>query len=380
MRKKLVFFGGTFDPPHIEHINMVKAVKKEINPDKIIIMPTFIPPHKKVFMTATASDRLKMCELAFGDIGDVEISDWEIRQKGKSFSCLTVKSLAEKHKGYDILFLMGTDMISTFHKWKNPTEILKYSTPLLCVRDGENISVEESENSFLERFGVKIKTLDYIGKNLSSTKIKIKKLLKQDTSNILKDSVDELIDRLFLYNDGKRADFLINNLSKERIVHTEGVMALSIKYAKMLGVNLNKAIKASMYHDVAKNLDPTNYQDFKMPKGVPKPVVHQYLGAYVCEKILGITDRQVLNAVKYHTSGKPKMSKLAKVVYLADMLEEGRTYEGVEKTRELSFKDFDKAFILSLDRSIEHVLERGYSVYPLTLKAREYYKNLYENS
>ena len=102
--------------------------------------------------------------------------------------------------------------------------------------------------------------------------------------------------------------------------------------------------------------------------------MHQYLGAYVAEHILGVKDRQIINAVKYHTSAKPNMSLLGKIIFTADMLEEGRSYEEVEQIRKLSFEDFDKAFLLSIQRSLDYVYERGVEVYPLTLKAYEYYK------
>ena len=72
MKKKLIFFGGTFDPPHAEHIEMLKRAKEEINPDKIIVMPTFLPPHKKTFYPASPEKRLKLCKEAFGDIQGVK--------------------------------------------------------------------------------------------------------------------------------------------------------------------------------------------------------------------------------------------------------------------------------------------------------------------
>ncbi|MBQ4098862.1 MAG: nicotinate (nicotinamide) nucleotide adenylyltransferase [Clostridia bacterium] len=374
MNKKLVFFGGTFDPPHIEHVKMAQAVESEISPDKIIIMPTFIPPHKKVFMPASPKNRLKMCELAFSGIKGATVSDYEIKQKGKSFSYLTVKYLKNAYPDHEILFLMGTDMLSSFHTWKNPTEILKYATPLLCEREGEGKSATDSKEEFFKRFGVKINSLNYVGKDLSSTQIKIKKLLKLNTDDCLKNSVNEYIDRHFLYNGGKIADFVIDNLTEKRLIHTKGVIALSIKYAKAFGVSLKKTVKSALLHDVAKYLRAEDYPNFVSPKGVPSQVMHQYLGAYVAEHILGVKDRQIINAVKYHTSAKPNMSLLGKIIFTADMLEEGRSYEGVEQIRKLSFEDFDKAFLLSIQRSLDYVYERGVEVYPLTLKAYEYYK------
>ena len=157
-------------------------------------------------------------------------------------------------------------------------------------------------------------------------------------------------------------------------MHTKGVISLALKYAKKFGVSLKKTLLASLLHDVAKYLKVEDYPDFVPPKGVPSQVMHQYLGAHVAKTVLGVKDREVLNAIRYHTSAKPNMSLLAKIVFTADMVEEGRTYEGAKEIRDLSFTDFDKAFVLSMQRSLDYVNERGCEVYPLTLKAYDYYK------
>lgn len=380
MNKKLIFFGGTFDPPHAEHVAMVKACSEELKPDKIIIMPTFIPPHKKTFMTASPTQRLEMCKIAFSEIENVEVSSWELEKRGKSYSYLTMEYLAKRYEGYDIFFLMGTDMLSSFHTWKNPNLILKYATPLLCVRSGEGQSADQTIKGFKSKFFKEVECLNYIGKEVSSTDVKIKKLLRLSTENTLNDTVEEYVDRFLLYDGGKLSKFLNENLTKERLIHTKGVISLSIKYAKKLGVDLNKTVISAMLHDVAKYLNPNDYKDFKMPKGVPNPVKHQYLGAYIAEKELGIKNKEILNAIRYHTSGKPRMSKLGKIIFTADILEEGRSFNGVKEMREISLQDFDKGFLIALERCLEYLVIRNEKIYYLTQSAYDYYKNLNEIS
>ena len=373
MDKKLVFFGGTFDPPHLEHVNMVKSVVREFSPQKIIIMPTFIPPHKKVFLPASPYQRLAFCKEAFKGIDGVEISDWEILQKGKSYSYLTMQKLKEDYPDYQILFLMGTDMLSSFERWKNPLEILKVATPLLCVRKGEGVSKESSKQEFKRKFGVEIQTLVYEGEELSSTDVKIEKMALSDVSNLVGDGVNQLIDQFLVYNYGKISQYASECLTDKRMAHTKGVIRLALKYAKKFNVSLEKTAIAALLHDVAKYLRVEDFPEFAPPPNVPYQVMHQYLGAYVAENVLGIKDRVILNAIRYHTSAKPNMSLLAKIIFTADMLEEGRTYAGVEEIRELSFTNFDKAFVLSMQRSLDYVNERGCEVYPLTIKAYNYY-------
>ena len=76
--KKVGIYGGTFNPPHIGHISAARHFKDCLSLDKLIIMPSFIPPHKNYLGNETAFDRKEMCELAFGEIEGVEISDFEI--------------------------------------------------------------------------------------------------------------------------------------------------------------------------------------------------------------------------------------------------------------------------------------------------------------
>ena len=134
MTNRIVFFGGTFDPPHKEHINIAKSASKYYSPDKFIVMPTAIPPHKKVFFSADAQDRLNMCKLAFSEIENLEVSDMEVKHGGKSYSYITIGKLKEKYPEADIIFLMGSDMLRTFSEWKNPEDILSVCRLSLCER------------------------------------------------------------------------------------------------------------------------------------------------------------------------------------------------------------------------------------------------------
>jgi predicted HD superfamily hydrolase involved in NAD metabolism len=131
-------------------------------------------------------------------------------------------------------------------------------------------------------------------------------------------------------------------------------------------------------HDCAKNLDENSplLQGFTPPQRVPAPVLHQYAGAFVAKNTLGVTDEDVLNAICYHTSGRENMSALEKLIFLADMLEEGRAYKEVDELRQAFFtRGLDEGLTLALLRSLEFLKEKGQSVYPLTQKAYEFMNN-----
>ena len=373
MKKKIVFFGGTFDPPHNEHIAELKAALKETDAERAIVMPTGTPPHKQTFHKASAEDRLEMCKLAFGDIEGVEISDYETLSEGKSYSYITLEYLKEKYPDYEILFLMGTDMLASFSTWKNPERILKCATPLLCERTGERESKEETLARFRREFGFNAICLDYCGKELSSSEIKFRLLLSLPVDGMVKSAVNEYIAAHSVYVPDKFFNFVKGNEKPERVKHTLGVMLMAEELSKREGAEKNKALLAALLHDSGKYLNVKEYPECVVPSGTPEPVVHQYLGAYIAENVLGVKDTDVIDAIKYHTTGRENMSLLEKIIFTADMLERGRTFDGVEELRKKVEENFENGFKAALLKSLEFVKKSGKPVCGLTQKAYDYY-------
>ena len=142
-----------------------------------------------------------------------------------------------------------------------------------------------------------------------------------------------------------------------------------------------QAIAAALFHDCGKNLSPDSpYLDgFTVPDTwgeVPKTVWHQYAGAYVAEHVFEVTDEDVLNAVCYHTSGRPNMSELEKLIFLPDMLEEERRYEGVDMLRQLFWQgeNLDECLETALFETLKFLETKKADVYPLTQQAYLFYK------
>ena len=347
MPEKIVFFGGTFDPPHTEHVNIAAAAAKRYRPDRLIVMPTAIPPHKSSIFAAEGADRLKMCEIAFSGIENVEVSDFEIKNGGKSYSYITLKKLREDNPDADIVFAMGTDMLRTFSEWKNPNEILENCRIALIQRSGDE-SAEKTLFDFERQFGKKADVIDYVGQDVSSTECKISLMLALSPENI-PDGVLSYIRENSLYKPDEYFGFVVKNLPEKRRIHTKGVILEAINLAKNLKVDISKAVTAACLHDAAKYLDYRNYKDFSMPDGVPESVVHQYLGGYIAENVLGVTDGDIIEAITYHTTAKAGMCLLAKIIYVADMIERGRNFQGVETLRAKVYENFDEGFKACLE-------------------------------
>lgn len=374
--KKMIFFGGTFDPPHNEHIAELKAAIEETGAEKAIVMPTSSPPHKETFCKAPDADRLEMCRLAFGDVRGVEISDFEINAGGKSYSYVTLDYLKKKYPDYEILFLMGTDMLASFDKWKYPEKILSLSTPLLCERTGDDETKEVTLRRFKEKFGVEARALSCVGKEVSSTEIKFRIMLGLSTDDMLKSAVNEYIGGHSVYKADKFFAFVRENEKPKRVEHTLGVMLMAKDIAAREGngnVSQSKAILAALLHDCGKYLSPEDYPECEIPDGTPEPVIHQYLGAYIAEKVLGVEDEEIIDAIRYHTTGRPDMTLLGKIIFTADMIERGRTYDGVERLRQITKENFESGFKAALRRSLEFVTESGRPICGLTKEAYDYY-------
>ena len=366
---KIGLFGGSFDPCHTEHVAMAKAMIQELALDKLIVVPTHAAPHKPDARAASAADRINILKKSFFGCDKVEISDYEIVKGGVSYTYLTVGHFADQYPGSEIFFLVGTDMLYDFPTWKNPARILDKATLCLTVRGGERTN--QAEDRYYSVFSKPFVKLSYEGKNVSSTAIRARCCLGLPLDGYVESGVEEYIKNNGLYRN-RYSDFVIKNLSIKRLTHTFGVILQAVKYAKVLGEPQDKAFIAAMLHDSAKYLDPKDY-DCHIPTDVPEPVVHQFLGAYIAQNVLGVEDEDIINAVRYHTTGRPEMSALEKIVFTADLLEPGRNYPDVDFLRGEVDKDFDEGFKTCVKYLYDYLKKSGQPVYHLTRDAYEFY-------
>lgn len=126
-------YGGTFSPIHNGHVAAARAFMEQMWLDILYIIPTGVTPHKAMPENITATDRLEMCRLAFQGVEGVLVSDLEIRRQGKSY---TVDTLRELYDPQGRLFLlMGTDMLLSLDKWREPEEIFRLCYPVYIRRE-----------------------------------------------------------------------------------------------------------------------------------------------------------------------------------------------------------------------------------------------------
>lgn len=371
---KIALYGGAFNPVHSEHLNIVLAAKDKLGLDKVIVIPTNVSPHKKGVMSARGKDRLTMCRLAFDNVEGVEVSDVELKRGGVSYSYVTCRQFKKLYPGDELYFIIGADMLKTFGLWKEPEEILKCVTLAVCARENETELTAEIKK-FQKCFKKDIVNFGYVGKSVSSTRVRALAALGEDTAELVPESVRLYIRKRRLY---ELTEFLgvKKYLTEERWRHTVRVAVLAAEYSRAAGVYEIDAITAAVLHDCAKYL-PLNSEELKKfvpPKGVPETVMHQYSGAYVAENVFGVKEEGILNAIRYHTSGRENMSNLEKLIFLADLLEEGRDFEGVEGLRAKLKDGLDGCLLAAYEHQLNYLKSTGQTVYPLTERAYKYLK------
>ena len=131
---KILLFGGTFDPPHKGHMNNLQAAMDCVQPDKVIVMPAGIPPHKKA-STTDAALRLAMCECFTALSPKVEVSDWEVRQGGRNYSVNTVEMLHSRYPADSLYMCVGSDMLLGFTRWYRWQDILRMTALVVESRE-----------------------------------------------------------------------------------------------------------------------------------------------------------------------------------------------------------------------------------------------------
>ncbi len=372
--KKIGIFGGSFDPCHKEHILVAQSALEELKLDTLYIIPTNIAPHKQSSSAVSGEDRLNMLKIAFSNQPKIIVSNYEILSKGVSYTYLTVTHFKNLHKDATLYFIMGSDMLDNFPTWKNPDIICSLCELALVSRKDKKHLNYNAIDSIKKLYNKEVIVLKTEGETVSSTEIRTRLKLGLGVDEFLPQGVYDYIVDKGLYLGDKYYNYVKNELPLKRRTHVLGVILTAKELGKKLGLDLEKVELASLLHDIAKYKDYNNYPLFKAPKNCPSEVMHQFLGEYIAKEELGVLDNSVLDAIKYHTTGREDMSILEKVVYVADLIEPSRKYEGVKYLREEIDKDFENGFIICIKEVFEFLKRGGGEIYPLTEQATKYYE------
>jgi predicted HD superfamily hydrolase involved in NAD metabolism len=177
-------------------------------------------------------------------------------------------------------------------------------------------------------------------------------------------------------NRNEALDIVKGQLTDHRFQHTLGVMETAINLASQYKVDVKKAETAAIFHDYAKFRPKDEMKQIIIEQNMPTVLLdyntelwHAPVGAYLVKTEVGITDSEILTAIEYHTSGRPNMTMLERVIYLADYIEPGRHFPGVEEVRELAKKDLNLALVQSIRNTISFLLKKNQPIFPDTFLA-----------
>jgi predicted HD superfamily hydrolase involved in NAD metabolism len=175
------------------------------------------------------------------------------------------------------------------------------------------------------------------------------------------------------------SDKIKSQVSEKRWKHIQGAAETAVKLAAVYGVPAHKAELAALFHDYCRSFSKEELNGYIDRIGLDDIYIdnvalsHGKAAAHFMASHYGITDDDILNAVSYHTTGRSGMSMLEKIIYIADAIEPGRNYEGVEEIRKLAFVDIDEACRRSLEMSIQFVKSKGELLHSDSVRALHFF-------
>ncbi len=378
-------FGGTYDPVHLGHIWTARAVRDELGLDRLFMVVTCNPPHKHDEHRTDGNIRLDMLKAALADERGIEASDVELMRGGESYTVDTLVRFKRAYPDAELVFIVGGDMLENFPHWRDPSGILSLAVLAAVARPGTDEDMERLAARVTGSFGGEVRLCRYTGPDISSTDVRrrVENALPIDTLVPLR--TERYIYENALYMPQMIVDTyqrLLQTLDGKRLVHTMMTVREAVALACRYGADPKKARLAALLHDCIRlpSKDILRYARERCynltPDEIENPaLIHSRLGAVVAMEDYCVTDADVLKAIECHTLGRVGMSKLDKILYLADKIEPTRNFDGVDEIREAAYRSLNEGIILMMKRSVEHNASRGNAVHPLTLQAMESIQN-----
>ena len=383
--KKMALFGGTFDPIHRGHITMALRLADALGLDGVMLMPTFVPPHKIKNSLADAEHRLAMCRIAASAHPKLTVSEMEIARGGASFTVDTLTVLTAQYPDTEWYLITGADMFCTLRSWYRFDDIAKMATLCTVPRDGTDTAAIRAYAEELTAQGVRCYVADEPVEPISSTAIRRKLAAGEPTEDWLPDGVADYIRQHGLYTadtdtrdrDEQYRQIIRKRLGDYRYHHSLCVADEAKRLALRYGADEKKAYTAGLLHDIMKDADRKSQLQILKDFGILLDEVerqvdklwHAKVGAAFLEHILQIKDRELLDAVRYHTTGRAGMSLLERIVFVADFTSADRRYPDVDEVRRLSDVSLEETMIYTIDYTIRDLLNRGQAIHPDTLAA-----------
>ena len=336
--------------------------------DRVLLMPSYIPPHKDHRPTLSFTVRKGILEKWFGDLGPVEVSDLEQRRSGRSYTVETVRELEKIYPDADLHFLIGSDMFLSFDRWYCAEELLQKLTLVVGSREtGDAAELEACRDRLLKQYKCK-------GIILCKMEAVV------CASSALRNVGGGLGERILAH--------LSEVLDERRLQHTVLVAEYARELALRHGVDPQQAYLAGLLHDCTKYFTLDEHLEYAEKNGITlteedlacPQVLHQYTAVPYARTVFGVEDAAILSAIGCHTTGKEGFSPLEMLLYFADSCEPSRTYPGVAALRSAGERDLAEGTLMLMEQMLAFYGEKKQWIHSRTEKARNYLKKELEKN
>lgn len=387
--KKLGILGGSFDPIHRAHLMLAEEALSQCGLEQVWFMPSGISYHKGREMTPT-EHRVAMVQLAIDGNPNFAFSDLDISREGNTYTADTLRILHERMPDAELYFLVGADSLMNMENWYRPEVIFEHAVILAARRPGSNDRVlSEKQEELKRRFHARIRILDCMYADISSSQIREALASGDSTEEMLPETVFRYIREHGLYEDRKPMtaaeilEDLKTRLKESRYRHTIGVAETARELALRWGEDPDRAYLAGVLHDCAKYLSGEEELRRAHMAGIGltpceeacPALIHAKLGAYYAKERYHITDPEVLDAIRYHTTGRPAMTLLESILFVADYVEPGRTEAPhLEEFRALAFQDLPQTIYRIAGDTLAYLEKKGSVIDDMSRRTCEFYQ------
>lgn len=388
--KHIAILGGTFNPIHNAHLAMAHHVYQTGLFDEIWFMPTGDPPHKEWGIVVDKSHRWQMSLLAIKGYDHFVLSDVEINRTGKTYTVDTILELKKTQPLNDYYLIIGADSLMDLTKWYNTDLLFKICQFVVINRPGYEQLFNEQLELLRTQHGAHLQVVDVPLMDISSTDIRQCCQEDKSISNMVPPDVEIYIKTHQLYKNStvdlsSLEEKLQSKLSSKRFSHSIAVKNTAISLAKCYNCNIHQAAIAGLLHDCAKAIE--HKKKIRLcekhgievtPAEIENPdLLHAKLGAIVAKEKYGINDLEILNAIECHTTGKPLMTLLDKVIFIADYIEPTRNKAPrLDYLRALSEKSLDDTLLEILKDTLDYLKLSNKVIDSKTEETYLYYKSL----
>ena len=387
--ERIGIYGGTYNPPHVGHMRAAAHAIEALKLDRLLLIPNNISPHKQMPEdAATAQQRMDMLRMSAKGLEKTEILDLELQRDGKSYTSDTVTQIRKIYPEGELFLLMGTDMFLNFLTWHEYRTISDQVTLAVFYRGerGEQEAVCRQQER-LEEMGIRVVRICNPVTAISSTDLR-RMLIFGCADPYLCPGVGDYIRAQGLYDTGRDyknlpmdalEETVVKLLKENRVAHVLGCRDVAVELARQYGENEVDAARAGLLHDITKALDGplqltlcSEYDILlsKFSQENPK-TLHALTGSLVAEQVFG-ENQAVVTAIRYHTTGRPAMSRLEKILYLADYIEVNRNFPGVDRLRAAAHRSLDEGMLMGLEMTLSQLREQKRQISQNSIDAARY--------